>query len=104
MKFVIKIRWNCGTERYVTGYGDGRSVKWELDKAALMFDSFERADDICHGLNFNHLSSDLGGFACVVAINDKDTEEYKNMSKEDEQDLENYHMIKLRETIESRGE
>lgn len=102
MKFIIKIRWNCGTERYVTGYGDGQSVKWDLDKAALVFDSFETADDICRGLNFNHMSCDLGGFACVVAIHEED-KGYKNMSEEDEQYIENYHMIKLKETIDKRS-
>lgn len=96
-KFVIKIRWNCGTERYVTGYGDGRSVKWENEKPAMVINSFETADDLCRGLNCNHLSSDLGGFACVVAINPDRAEEYANPSLEDEEENETWRLIKLRD-------
>lgn len=96
-KFVIKIRWNCGTERYVTGYGEGRTVKWECAEPAMVISSFETADSICRGLNFNHISSDLGGFACVVAVDPKDADGYVNPSLGEEEDNENWRLIKLRE-------
>ena len=96
-KFIIKIRWNCGTERYVTGYGDGRSVKWENEKPAMLLDNFEYASSLCNGLNFNHMSCDLGGFACVVAINPEDADEYANPSLEDEEENETWRLIKLRD-------
>lgn len=96
-KFVIKIRWNCGTERYVTGYGDGRSVKWESEKPAMVINSFESADDLCRGLNFNHMSCDLGGFACPVAIDPDRADEYVNPSLADEEENETWRLIKLRD-------
>ena len=103
VKFIIKIRWNCGTERYVTGYGDGRRVKWEPEKPAMVIDSFESADDLCRGLNFNHLSCDLGGFACVVAIDPECADEYVNPTLEDEEDGENWRLIKLRDACSKHG-
>ena len=96
-KFIIKIRWNCGTERYVTGYGEGRTVKWESEKPAMVINSFESADDLCRGLNFNHLSCDLGGFACPVAIDPAKAESYVNPSLEDEEENETWRLIKLRD-------
>jgi hypothetical protein len=96
-KFVIKIRWNCGTERYVTGYGDGRSVKWDSAEPAMVLDNFEYASSVCNGLNFNHISSDLGGFACVVAVDPEDIDRYVNPSLGEEEDNENWRLIKLRD-------
>ena len=102
--FIIKIRWNCGTERYVTGYGDGRSVKWESEKPAMTISDFEYADSICNGLNFNHLSADLGGFACVVAVNPEHADKYVNPSLADEEDGENWRMMKLAEACRNHAE
>ena len=68
MNFIIKIRWNCGTERYVTGYAGRNEVSWNLGEPAYAFSTYEEARGIMLGLNINHLSSDLGGFACVVVV------------------------------------
>lgn len=91
-EFIIKIRWNCGTERYVTEQISNDEVKWELGKPAHAFD-YKSAAYIVNGLNFNHMSTDLGGFACVVAV-DK-ASDCVNMTKEDEEFTESYHLMQL---------
>ena len=99
MKYIIRIRWNCGTERWVTGYGEGRSVVWEPGKPAMVF-SAETALDISTGLNFNHLSGDLGGFSHVEVLKDN-WEIPVNPSEEDEKLSEYYRLGKLRELVDS---
>ena len=37
MDLVIKIRWNCGTERYVTGFAGRDSVFWKPEEHAYAF-------------------------------------------------------------------
>lgn len=97
MELVIKIRWNCGTERYVTGFAGRDSVSWDSEKHAYAFSDYDFAASIVRGLNFNHLSCDLGGFACVVAV-DK-AEDCINPSLEDEEDNERYRLVKLQEQV-----
>ena len=97
MDLVIKIRWNCGTERYVTGFAGYDSVSWKPEEHAYAFSNYEHAADVVRGLNLNHLSSDLGGFACVVAV-DK-AEDCVNPSLEDEEDNERYRLRKLQEQV-----
>lgn len=91
-EYIIKIRWNCGTERYVTEQISNDEVKWELGKPAHAFD-YKSAAYIVNGLNLNHISGDLGGFACVVAV-DK-ASDCINMTKEDEEFTESYHLMQL---------
>lgn len=98
-EFVIKIRWNCGTERYVTRQVSNDEVEWAPDKSAHAFD-YKSAAYIVNGLNFNHMSSDLGGFACVVAV-DK-ASDCVNPSLADEEDNERYRLMKLQEQIRSQ--
>lgn len=97
MDLVIKIRWNCGTERYVTGFAGRDSVSYNSGEHAYAFSDYDFAAGIVRGLNFNHLSTDLGGFACVVAV-DK-AEECVNPSLEDEEDNERYRLMKLQEQV-----
>lgn len=97
MDLVIKIRWNCGTERYVTGFASHDSVSWNSEEHAYAFSDYDFAASIVRGLNFNHLSCDLGGFACVVAV-DK-AEDCINPSLEDEEDNERYRLVKLQEQV-----
>ena len=97
MDLVIKIRWNCGTERYVTGFAGRDSVSWNSEEHAYAFSDYDFAASIVRGLNFNHLSCDLGGFACVVAV-DK-AENCVNPSLEDEEDNERYRLVKLQEQV-----
>lgn len=97
MDLVIKIRWNLGTERYVTGFAGIDSVLWKSEEHAYAFSSYEQAADVVRGLNLNHFSSDLGGFACVVAV-DK-AEDCVNPSLEDEEDNERYRLKKLLEQV-----
>ena len=101
-RFIIKIRWNCGTERYVTGYAGRDSVEWASDKPAYDFGSYDTARGIVLGLNLNHLSPDLGGFACVVAVDDPS--ECVNPSLEDEEDGEHWRLIKLQEQVRKSKE
>lgn len=103
VKYIIKIRWNCGTERYVTGTS-GHNAEWQPEAQAMTTSDFGYADSLARGLNFNHLSGDLGGFACVVAIDATREQEYVNPSLEDEEDGENWRLIKLQETIRNRKE
>lgn len=98
-EFIIKIRWNCGTERYVTEQISNDEVRWELGKPAHAFD-YKSAAYIVNGLNFNHMSPDLGGFACVVAV-DK-ASDCVNPSLEDEEDSERYRLMKLQEQVRSQ--
>lgn len=100
IKYAVKIRFSCGTERYVTGT-EGHNAKWELEKPAQLYDSPEYPVDLALGLNFNHLSGDLGGFACCVALPVVDGEVPVNPSEEDEKFSEYYRMGKLREVIDS---
>ena len=97
MDLVIKIRWNCGTERYVTGFAGHDSVSWKPEEHAYAFSDYDSAASIVRGLNINHLSSDLGGFACVVAV-DK-AEDCVNPSLEDEEDNERYRLVHLQEQV-----
>lgn len=97
MDFVIKIRWSCGTERYVTGFAGHDSVSWKPEEHAYAFSNYEDAADIVLGLNLNHLSGDLGGFACVVAV-DK-AEDCVNPSLEDEENIERYRLMYLQEQV-----
>lgn len=97
MDLVIKIRWNCGTERYVTGFTGRDSVSWNSEEHAYAFSDYDFAASIVRGLNFNHLSNDLGGFACVVAV-DK-AEDCVNPSLDDEEDNERYRLMKLQEQV-----
>lgn len=97
MELVIKIRWNCGTERYVTGFAGRDSVSWNSGEHAYAFSDYDFAASIVRGLNFNHLSCDLGGFACVVAVDKADL--CVNPSLEDEEDNERYRLIKLQEQV-----
>ena len=97
MDFVIKIRWNCGTERYVTGFAGRDSVSWNSEEPAYAFSDYDFAAGIVRGLNFNHLSSDLSGFACVVAVDKADL--CVNPSIEDEEDNERYRFVKLQEQV-----
>lgn len=97
MDLVIKIRWNCGTERYVTGFVGHDSVSWKPEEHAYAFSDYDSAAGIVRGLNINHLSCDLGGFACVVAV-DK-AEDCVNPSLEDEEDNERYRLRKLQEQV-----
>lgn len=98
MDFIIKIRWNCGTERYVTGYAGRNEVSWNLGAPAYAFSTYEEARGIVSGLNFNYLSSDLGGFACVVAVDD--ASECVNVLPDEERDSERWRLIKLQELIQ----
>ena len=97
MDLVIKIRWNCGTERYVTGFAGCDSVSWKPGEHAYAFSDYDTAADIVRGLNLNHFSADLGGFACVVAV-DK-AEDCVNPSLEDEENNERYRLTKLQEQV-----
>lgn len=97
MDLVIKIRWNCGTERYVTGFAGCDSVSWKPEEHAYAFSDYDTAADIVLGLNLNHLSGDLGGFACVVAV-DK-AEDCVNPSLEDEENNERYRLMMLQEQV-----
>ncbi len=63
----------------------------------MVINSFESADNLCRGLNFNHMSCDLGGFACPVAIDPDRADEYVNPSLEDEEENETWRLIKLRD-------
>ena len=97
MDFVIKIRWNCGTERYVTGFAGCDAVSWKPEERAYAFSDYDTAADIVRGLNLNHFSADLGGFACVVAV-DK-AGDCVNPRREDEEDNERYRLRKLHEQV-----
>ena len=97
MDLVIKIRWNCGTERYVTGFAGRVTVFWKPEEHAYAFSNYDSAASIVQGLNVNHLSCDLGGFACVVAV-DK-AEDCVNPSLEDEENNERYRLRKLQEQV-----
>jgi hypothetical protein len=101
MKYLIRIRWNCGTERYVTGYSEDRSVVWEPGHAAMVFSdkTAETALDISIGLNFNQLSGDLGGFSHVEVLKDN-WEIPVNPSEEDEKLSEYYRLGKLIEVVD----
>lgn len=98
MDFVIKIRWNCGTERYVTGYAGRDEVSWYSGEPAYAFSTYEEARGIVLGLNINNLSSDLGGFACVVAVDD--ASKCINPTADEERDNERWRLIKLQELIQ----
>ena len=98
MDLVIKIRWNCGTERYVTGFAGQDSVSWKPEEHAYAFSDYDTAADIVRGLNSNRFSADLGGFACVVAV-DK-AEDCVNPSLKDEEDIERFRLMKLQIVIQ----
>ena len=98
MNLVIKIRWNCGTERYVTGFAGQDSVSWKPEEPAYAFSDYDTAADIVRGLNLNHFSADLGGFACVVAV-DK-AEACVNPSLKDEEDIERFRLMKLQIVVQ----
>ena len=98
MNFVIKIRWNCGTERYVTGYAGRDDVSWYSGEPAYAFSTYEEARGVVLGLNINNLSGDLGGFACVVAVDD--ASECVNPTAYDERDNERWRFIKLQELMQ----
>ena len=93
MDLVIKIGFNCGTERYVTDFAGYDSVSWKPEEHAYAFSDYDTAADIVRGLNLSHFSVGLGGFACVVAV-DK-AEDCVNPSLEEEKDNERYRLMKL---------
>lgn len=97
MDLVIKIRWNCGTERYVTSFAGHDSVSWISGEHAYAFSDYDFAASVVRGLNINHLSNDLGGFACVVAV-DK-AKDCVNPSLEDEEDNERCRLMKLQQLL-----
>lgn len=98
MDFIIKIRWNCGTERYVTGYAGRDAVSWYSDEPAYAFSTYEEARGVVLGLNINNLSGDLGGFACVVAVDD--ASKCINPIAKEERDNECWRLIKLQELMQ----
>lgn len=102
MDLVIKVRWNCGTERYVTGYAGRDEVSWNCGEPAYRFSTYEEARGVVLGLNINYLSGDLGGFACVVAIDD--ASKCENPTAYDERDAEHWRFIKLQELMQKYKE
>jgi hypothetical protein len=104
IKFIIKVRFTSGTEKYVTGYNpeyaNGRCLEWEFSKPAMIFNSFEYAYDLCRFLNTSHPLSILES-ACVVAINPADAAEYKNKSFEDIEEENCLRYKDLKQIVES---
>ena len=81
----------------MTSFAGYDSVSWKPEEHAYAFSDYDFAASVVRGLNINHLSCDLGGFACVVAV-DK-AEDCVNPSLEDEEDNERYRLMKLQEQV-----